>query len=273
MMRLNMIYRQAFGIAIFSIGLIYGLPLASAGTFNWGDLSDPGGDVMYLNVEENNSETTSLYAPEPGVGSPTVVGNSISFDPQGFQSQASGGTAHMIDSQMSTTIMAKDGQAVESIAISELGDYTLDGLTGGEAMASVGAAFFWTIEEINGVPNPQPTQTQSMQFTTGGGVNGGEYFRPGDEGTAAIWSGSVFIDVRDYLNSNGLGDAFATKVRLTFDNTLQTAADAVSNAFIKKKELGGSVVVTVDTSAIPEPATIVLAGIALAGVAVRRRFA
>ncbi len=270
MMRLNLIHRPAV-FAVLSLTFAFGSAVATAGTFNWGDISDPAGDVMYLNVEENNAETTSLYAPEPGVGSPTVIGNSIMFDPQGFQSSSSGNSANTLDSQMSTTIMAKQGLAVESISISELGDYTLSGLTGGAATASVGAAFFWTIEEINGIANPQATQTQSMVFSTGSGPNGGMYARPGDDGTASIWTGSVFLDVRDWLNDNGFEDDFATKVRLTFDNSLSTAADEVSSAFIKKKEIGGSVIVTVDTSRIPEPSTLMLAGLAVAGLAFSRR--
>ncbi len=276
MMRLNMIHRPAVCIAVLSLGMLYGAPDASAGIFTWGDLSDPNGDVMYLDVTEDNGPvlTAPLYDEMPGVGSPDVVGNSIMFNPQSFESQSSGGSApHSIDSKMSTTIMAKPGLAVESISISELGDYTLSGLTGGQAQATVGAAFFWTIDELGGAPynGPQPT-AQNMMFTTGAGVNGGQYNRPGDDGTAEIWSGSVFLDVRDFLNNNGLGNQFATKVSLVFDNTLSTAADAVSNAFIKKKEIGGSVIIDVDTSIIPEPSTFVLAGIAVAGLAFGRRF-
>ena len=55
-----------------------------AGVFNWGDISDPSGDVMFLNVEEDNAYATSLFAPLPGDGSPTAVGNSLIFDPQTF---------------------------------------------------------------------------------------------------------------------------------------------------------------------------------------------
>lgn len=247
---------------------------AMAGTFHWGDLSDPGGDVMYLAVTENNGEATPLYDEDPNVGSPDVIGNSILFNPQGFQSSSSGNAADSIDSTLTTTVMAKPGQAVESISISELGDYTLSGLPGGNAQATVGAAFFWTILEINGVPNPQPTQMDNMMFASGAGTYGGEYNRPGDDGTTTVWSGSVFLDVREWLDNNGHADDFATKVGLRFDNTLTTAADAVSSAFIKKKQIGGSVIVTVDTSSmVPEPTTCVLAGLAALGLVAVRRMA
>ena len=162
--------------------------------------------------------------------------------------------------------MSKQGTFIDNIQIAESGDHTLGGLTGGQALAQVGAAFFWTILEINNAPNVQPVQSQNMNFTTGGGPNGGEYARPGDDGTAILWSGSAFIDVDGYLAANHI-DGRATKVRLRFDNTLQTAADAVSNAFIKKKEIGGVVI----TANVPEPASCLLLLIATSSVVVASR--
>ena len=229
---------------------------AVAGTFNWGDLSDGG--IMYLNVEETNTQANALFDMNPGSGSPDVIGDQIFFDPQNFQSQSSGGGADLIDSTLTTTLMAPTGKFIDNIQIDEFGDHSLGGLPGGAAIAEVGAAFFWTILEIDNLANPQPTQTQNMLFTTGGGPNGGEYDRPGDDGTAVLFDGSVFIDVAGYLAEQSI-DGRATKVRLRFDNTLQTAADAVSNAFIKKKEINGIVI----TPNIPEPASIMLMLIAL----------
>jgi hypothetical protein len=225
---------------------------------------------MYLGVTENNSEPAPLFDEVPGTGSPDVVGNQISFNPQGFSSQSSGGAADLVDSTMTTIIMAKPGKAIDSIVIDEFGDYTLSGLAGGLAEATVGAGFFVTVLEIDNVPvGGIPTKTANMQFASGSGPNGGEYARPGDDGTTVTWQGTAFIDVVNYLNSLNI-DGSATKVRLRFDNTLTTAADAVSNAFIKKKEVGG-VIITVDTNNIPEPSTIVLAALAGLGMVVARR--
>lgn len=234
---------------------------AFAASMNWGDLDDAAGDVMFLQVTEDNDELTLLF------GTPTVTGNQIQFDPQNFQSQSSGGAANLIDSTATTTIMAKPNEVINNIQFTETGDYTLSGLTGGQAQATVGAAFFITVEEVDNLPVTLPTQSENMVFTTGSGVNGGEYNRPGDDGTAVIWDGTFFFDVDAYLASESI-DGSATKVRVRFDNTLSTAADAVSNAFIKKKEIGGVII----TTNIPEPASaVLLLALTAVGLSGRRR--
>lgn len=237
-----------------------------AGMFTWGDLEDPAGDIMFLDVTEDNAFAAPLFDEDPNVGSPDVIGNQISFNPQGFQSQSSGGGPNLIDSTLTTTLMAKPGKTIQNFRLSELGDYSLGGLPGGDAIAQVGAPFFWTILEIDNVANPQPVQSTNMIFTTGGGPNGGEYARGGDDGTGVIWEGEVFIDLAAYLDSENIaGDV--TKVRIRFNNTLQTASDSGSNAFIKKKEAGGVII----TGNIPEPSTVVLAGLAGIGLLGFRR--
>lgn len=240
-------------------------PLAQAGTFNWGDVVDPAGDVMYLAIEETNAYTTSLFAPEPGAGGPEAQGNSIRFDPQGFQASASGGGSETTISTVEMVLMAQPGKTVENLLIEEQGDYTLSGLAGGVASASVGATFDWTILEVNNAPVSLPTQTDALQITTGAGPNGGVLSRPGDDNTAAPWSGSVLLDFQSYLSGASIQGA-ATKVRIEFTNELMAAADSVSNAFIKKKEIGGFAV----TANVPEPGSLLL--LAAAGlVGVRRR--
>lgn len=229
--------------------------IAPAATMNWGDKSDPAGDVMFLQVEEDSGAGTPIL-----FGDPTAVGNQLVYSPTGFQSQSSGGGADLIDSTATTTIMAKDGKVINNIMFSEFGDYSLTGLTGGQAQATVGAAFFYTVLEIDNSPVTLGTETASLVIPTGVTLaqpNGGDYNRPGDDGTAVPWSGSVMIDLDAYLASENLTGS-VTKVRLKFDNTLTTAADAVSNAFIKKKEAGGVII----TTNVPEPTTALLLAIA-----------
>lgn len=241
--------------------------MTKAASMNWGDLSDAAGDVMFLQVSEQNTEPTLLF------GQPTAVGNQLRFDPQNFQSASSGGASNLIDSTATTTIMANAGKSINTLQFTELGDYTLSGLNGGQAQATVGAAFFYTVLEVDGAPVTLQTETASLQITTGAGMFGGEYNRPGDDGTAVPWQGSVSIDLDAYLASQSL-DGSVTKVRLRFDNTLSTAADAVSNAFIKKKEAGGVVITTnipIDTNQIPEPTSGLMLLVACGVIATRRR--
>jgi len=262
----NMIFsRVTFLAATFlAIGAMGWVPsTANAGTFYWGDIA--GANVMFLDVTENNTELNSLFAPLPGMGGPIVLGDTLHLDPQGFASQSTNNSADIIDSQFSTTIMAGPGRSIDDISIIELGDYSLGGLIGGQANAQVGAAFFWTVLEIDSTAVSMATQTTNLILSTGSGPNGGNYSRSSDDGTAIIWSGVANIDLGGYLASlNIAGDV--TKVRLTFDNTLQTSADDVSAAFIKKK----SIDINVNTT-VPEPTTALLLGLALAIVPCCRR--
>lgn len=234
---------------------------ASAATINWGDLTSDDSNVVFEDVTENNGEAGPLFASE--VPGPMVVADMLLLDPQNFQSQSSGGGADLIDSTLSTTITAKDGGAILDIEINEFGDFTLGGLSDGEAIASVGAAFFWRVLEVDGVAVGMPVETASLAVS-----GGGMYERSADDGTAQPWTGSVLIDVDAYLANEGI-DGSATAVLLRFDNTLQTAADEVSNAFIKKK--GVDITVTTENPEIPEPATVGLMLLGVATVAASRR--
>lgn len=241
----------------------------NAGVFNWGNLSDPSGDVMFLDVEEDNAQSSSLFAPMPGDGGPTAVLDSLILDPQTFLSQATNG-AHAIDSEFSTVLMVDPDKSIDNIFVTEFGDYSLGGLPAGLATAQVGATFFWQVLEIDGSVVDLPLQTQPLTVSTGSGPNGGIFQRPTDDGLTTPWEGLTLIDVDGYLDNHQIvGDA--TKVSLIFDNTLLTAADLYSYALIKKK--GVTIEVTGDGfTNVPEPSSLVL--LCLAGLAIvgqRRR--
>lgn len=254
-------------VALLTFGMSQ--EICYAGTFLWGDIN--GTNVSFLDVTENNNEGTSLFAPEPGIGGPAAVGDTLHFVPQGFGSQSQGNSADLIDSMLSTTIMAMPGSGITDLSITELGDFSLGGLIGGQASAEVGAAFFWTVLEINNSPVSLGTQATNLIVDTGSGPNGGIYSRPSDDGTATIWSGVANIDLAGFLDSLAI-DGTVTKLQLTFDNTLQTAADDVSTAFIQKKAIDISVnVVEVDPTVVPEPTSMLLLGFGLAVASVSRR--
>jgi len=111
--------RAPFGI--FTVCLAswaFETTVASAGIYQWGNLNDPGAQVMFLDVEEDNGYNTSLFAPEPGSGSPTAVGNSLVLDPQNFLSQSSNGS-EVVDSEFSTTLMVGLDSAIDTIMVDE----------------------------------------------------------------------------------------------------------------------------------------------------------
>jgi hypothetical protein len=248
-----------FKTPILCWALIFATAAGSeAATMNWGDKA--GTDVVFQQVTEDNDEPSTVFA--PAATGPSVAGNTLVFAPVNFQSQANNG-ADLIDSTLTTKIVAKPGASIDSIAIDEFGDYTLGGLNDADALASVGAAFFWRVTEVNGVAISLPTQIAAMTFT-----GGGMYERPADDGTAVPWTGNVVLDVAAYLLGQGIsGDA--TGVTLRFDNTLQTAADNFSNAFIKKK--GVDITVTPGDPVIPEPTAAALLTVAAVTCCMRRR--
>lgn len=234
--------------------------VSDAATMNWGDKTSPTSDVTFLQVTEDNDEASTIFAPI--ATGPTVSGNTLVFHPVNFQSQASNG-ADLIDSTITTKIVAKPGEVIDSIRIDEFGDYTLGGLAGYDALASVGAAFFWRVTEVNGAAVSLPTQVGTLAVS-----GGGHYERPANNGTAVPWTGNVVLDVSAFLLSQNItGDA--TGVTLRFDNTLQTAADQYSNGFIKKK--GVDITVIPGDPVVPEPTSAGLMALAALACGLRRR--
>ena len=99
---------------------------------------------MYIDVTESNGGASALF------DAPSYSGNSIMFSPPNFLAQVNGPGSVIVDSTIDTVLMANPGKFLSNVLISEAGDHTLSGLTGGAAEASVGAAFFVTILEVDG---------------------------------------------------------------------------------------------------------------------------
>lgn len=231
---------------------------ASAVLVNFGDVSDPAGDVVFEDVTEDNDLGTTVFAPE--ATGPSAIGNTLVLDPTGFVSQSQGGAADLIDSELSTTIVANPGASITSFELNEFGAYSLGGLTGGEALAEVSAAVFVTGAVVDGTPVVLPAIVVPFIAT-----GGGSYARVADDGTAVPWFGSAVFDVASELASVGVSGE-VTELTLVFDNTLLTAADAVSVAFIDKK----GVSLTVRTDIIPEPTTLAMVALGAAAASTRR---
>src|SRR5688572_3958434 len=206
---------------------------ALAASMNYGDFV--GNSVTYRDVTESNSEPNLLFS------TPSVVGDTLEFDPVNFFAEVDPGPGSDItDSEINTVVEAQPGFFIDNIQISEEGDFTLEGTPGAFGHAGVGAAFFFEVLAVDGVlVGDGPIGFASMQFTTGGGPNGGQYMLPGDQGNNTPWIGTAFLDINAALAGSPYAGQRATSVRLSFDNTLSAAADDNAAAFIKKKEIGG----------------------------------
>lgn len=216
-----------------------------ATVIDYGDYS--GDDVMFLDVSE---ETTPDA--DPGYfGEPDVGGNTLDFDPTSFKSISSGDTSDIIDSQLSFTLMSTDGAPLQGLWIKEHGDFALAGPAGAIAEASISIPeVIVEILEIDGAAATVPDLNAA-------GVSSSYSLAADGQGSQAFWL-MANVDIAGHLAANGVGGN-ATKVSVTFDNTLSTASASGGSAFIAKKDVSIGV-------HVPEPATVSLFGFGLLGL-------
>ncbi|MBX3424047.1 MAG: hypothetical protein KF688_00070 [Pirellulales bacterium] len=227
-----------------------------------------GATVDYLGVEEIVDPGNGLF------GAPTIAGDALDFNPQGFSASANGGSTRINDSNLRFGVMAKTGNGISGLYLSEAGDVTLTGQ--GFGLAAVTTTIFVEITEVNGnTPvsiNVGPPTGTSMAFTP----SDGDYALGVDDVSLpgfyqSGWFGDAFIDFGPALAANGI-TGFVSKIFVSLDNTLTAASSANTSSFIQKKDADG-LIITIETEEIPEPSSIVSALIALAlgGFAIRRK--
>jgi hypothetical protein len=219
---------------------------------------------------------------------PTVGGDTLNFNPVGFDASSSnGGVPDTTDGQLLFMIESNNKQtgAIQNFRISETGDTTLSGNVpvGSTTTASrVSITPVVEIVEVDGVALPVPITLSKLstpplpvlddvftqipgntpsdgQWELGTDGNGGPIF-------FTQWSGSLFVDVHDALVKSGTSFLRgATKVTVNLDNTLTAVSAAGTSATIAKKDF-----ITITTN-IPEPATVSLLFLAMAAGMIGRR--
>lgn len=229
-----------------------GLPI------NYGNKN--GDSVIYQQVTESSAtdDGTALF------GAPSIVGDALTFSPVNFGISSIGGGNDYMDGQLTTTLVARSGYAIEKIKFTERGDYTLLGTGTAATRASVANTLILTILDLIGTPLSEPIEIPgiSMVFTPSGGT----YNLIDDPGQNVYWSGSTNFDVDAWLNANGYPGRQATMIDITLDNSLYVESEASSSAYIKKKRATGSAI-TIE-AIVPEPATL---GLLLSGGLLLRR--
>ena len=217
---------------------------------------------MYLDVTETANSPGDT---PPLFGAPAVFGDTLDFDPTGFSAGASDGSTDLTDGQLTLGIMAQSGLVIDSLVVSESGDYSLLGFTPNSAGAGVASPLFIDIVEVDGITiNP-------ISFTTSliiGPSDGDFWIGPDGVGFVnGIWSGSANVNIAQAVSDAGY-DGGATKLSVSLNDTLFAYSSVEgSSSLIAKKDF------KIGTVTIPEPSTLALVFVGLlAGLSpVRRR--
>ncbi len=225
---------------------------------NYGDFGpDPPGVTMYLAVTESSATDP---VPPGRYGPPDLIGNVLDFDPTEFVAFATASNLDITDVQLNFTVMTLPGTAVQSLSISEEGDYTLFGSGTGVTQVAAGLAIQVDILEVDGVLLPGPLSVSASDSLSFDLIN--------DPGVVEPWSNGLTIDLLAALNLAEIPfELGVTKAKVVIDDQLLAISEPNSIAFIAKKDF------TIDVEAVPEPTSLAMMMIAIAayGVAFRRR--
>jgi hypothetical protein len=259
--------------ALLLAAMMIGQP-ALAATINYGD--HMGTTVTYVDVTESSgTDAVPLFGP------PTVTGDSIDFNPVGFDAASAGGGADITDGQLTFMVEAKPGaNGMVGISFSEAGITQLAGnVAAGDLSTAtmVRAAGVLDVHEVDFVP----INHISVPFFLTFNPSNGDYFLGTDGGGGPLyftdWSGGANINLLQVLFDNGIRRTFGvTKLSVNLDNVLVATSQNGTSSLISKKDFGG-LTITVQTPGggggpdIPEPTTLVLVGLSVAGLTVGRR--
>ena len=231
---------------------------ASSAPINYG--SHTGTTVSYIDVSEEATTSDSL----PLFGAPIFSADSIDFNPVGFDAAASGpGGSDSTGSRLTFMVVAHPGFAINNIAFQEAGQTTLSGSGTDSTSAVVTADGTVTISHVDGAAITPIVRPIALTFAP----SGGSYGLATDGGGLPIfhtpWSGALAVNFAQILTQEGVPFVFGpTKVSVDLENTLTATSEDGTQSLISKKDFGG-ISITIN---IPEPGSLVLAGLGLAGV-------
>jgi hypothetical protein len=259
------------------VGCQLGGQSAFAASINYGTF--PGDTVTYVDVSEDSASGDDL----PLFGEPDVTGDSLDFDPIGFDANATGpGGSDTTASKLTFMVVAKPDFVINNINLSESGDTTLSGFGDDTTSTGVTADIVVEILEIDGAAIAGPSLNTALTFSPTGGMYGLLTDGGGGPTFNTIWEGSLLVDVKNLLDNavaNNLIDPYgagATKIGITIDNTLSATSQVGTFAVIAKKDAGGiSITVNMPNPGggpeVPEPASLALAMVGLLALVATRR--
>ncbi len=211
----------------------------------------PGPIVTADGTYDNIVETSITADPLPLFGAPVLgAGNVMTFPSPGFSASASDGSSDLTGGALAFTIDADPGLFINTVSIFESGAYDIVGA------GSVSATGALTVRYLDNLTQQLVTLVDPIHTVVSpGGVPDGPF--PVDGPGTGTWLGAALIDL------GGLGIQ-TTHVIVALDNNLAASAPAGGTATISKDEL------TVNTTYIPEPASLALIAAGLLMVTGRR---
>lgn len=225
--------------------------LGMAGVAHAASLAHPGQVVVQDGYYDNIVET-SITDDLPMYGSPSAgAGNTMIFPMPAFSASASNDSSDLSAGALEFTFDADPGQFIGTLSIFESGSYTITG------DASVSAAGALTVRYFDDLTQQFVTLADPIHMVISpNGVPAPWMSFPMDTPGSGDWLGAALID----LGALGIE---TTHVIVAMDNTLVASAAAGGSATISKDAL------TINTTFVPEPASLVLMGLGLAMIAKR----
>jgi hypothetical protein len=249
------IHQSLLPKAVLAAGLLIsaGAAFDSSAVINYPDQSDiPPGTVTYSDIVESSS--TNLLP--PGLyGAPSINGDLLDFDPVGFGANSNSGAFALTDGQLNFTVTAEPGAAINSLIVSEGGDFSFQGLVpDAGTFVSVSVLTTVNILEVDGVTLGTPIEISQVDSLTT------DYLTVGNPPASGLnlWSLDYTIDILGAIT--GPTQLGATKIEVVIDNQLSSKSTADTQAFLSKKDFNVN---------IPEPTSIAL--LSFGGLLLARR--
>jgi hypothetical protein len=187
-----------------------------------------GDHVIYLEVTEDTADGVPL------VGPPIVSGNSMDFNPVGFDASAVGaGASGTTVGDLSFTMVAKPGRRLDMLVVNSAGATTLAGSDGSpDTQTQVTAGGMLRISEVDFGSIPPIDVNFSLTFNPSGGT----YHLNADGGGGPAfftqWNGSVTINLEQILLANAITAEGVTRMSIDMNNSLLAGSRVDTSAQI-----------------------------------------
>jgi hypothetical protein len=241
-------------LIVVTLAIACSADITRASSILYGNFPVPGSGITFNGVTESSgTDAVPLYGP------PHTFHVGLDFDPTSFVATASGGGADITDGQLNFSVLSAPGIGIDSLSLSERGDYTLAGSGTVASQTIAGAILTAKIVDVDGVPLGTPlvlNNTASVGFNL-----------VANAGIVQPWALGLNSLVSSFLTAHAIPYKIgATRIDVTVNNQLLAFSEPGTIAFIAKKDFVIGV-----TPHVPEPSTLALASLAAAGGGLARR--